>query len=195
MPASHSVNTGHLIFCALAALYLAQQDHPYDSSYAENIFLLRWLKLAQKQKRFPKTMAGDIALLIRLGELKGATGSLRQKLEALWEESQPHPLKRLTQAVMALTEQGWENVVTTDEEWASGQFTTDTDGPAFFVRKSALAAGFSDTGALVAPVDFKVRGDTAMFTDTFDRNNLVAEVIKHNSSTSGFTVITLNGIR
>ncbi len=195
MPASRSDNIDHLVFCALTALHLARQDHPIDSLYAENIFLLRWLTLAQKQKRFPKAVADDITLLIRLGQLQGATGSLRQKLEALWQEAQPHPLKRLTRAVIVLTEQGWENVVTTDEEWASGLFVTDADGPAFFVCKSALTAGFSDTGALVAPVDFKICGDVDDFIATFNVHNLVAELVKKDSCSSELTVVTLSGIR
>ncbi|WP_337048137.1 DUF2913 family protein [Serratia liquefaciens] len=50
----------HLAFCALAALGMARQDGMAGTPYAENLFLIRWLATAQKQKRFPKSVAVDI---------------------------------------------------------------------------------------------------------------------------------------
>ena len=43
----------HLAFCALAALGLARQDGIAGTPYAENLFLIRSLAIAQKQKRLP----------------------------------------------------------------------------------------------------------------------------------------------
>ncbi|WP_208950352.1 DUF2913 family protein [Rahnella sp. ChDrAdgB13] len=61
-PAAQTVTDalGHLAFCALAALHIARQDGSINSSYAENLFILRWLAQAQKQKRFPKIVSQDI---------------------------------------------------------------------------------------------------------------------------------------
>jgi hypothetical protein len=56
----------HLAFCTLAALGLARQDGIAGTPYAENLFLIRWLATAQKQKRFPKSVAVDISWLLEL---------------------------------------------------------------------------------------------------------------------------------
>jgi hypothetical protein len=39
--------------------------------YAENLFLIRWLATAQKQKRFPKSVAVDITWLLERGRKHG----------------------------------------------------------------------------------------------------------------------------
>ncbi|MEX3099177.1 DUF2913 family protein, partial [Serratia ureilytica] len=54
----------HLAFCALAAFGLARQDGIVGTPYAENLFLIRWLATAQKQKRFPKRVAVDLTWLL-----------------------------------------------------------------------------------------------------------------------------------
>lgn len=177
MPSSHNRNTfAHLIFCTLTALYLARQEHGIDTPYAENIFLLRWLKLVQKQKRFAKTMVPNIDLLIRLGQKQGITGGLRSALEELWRESCPHDLLRLTQAIEALITAGWENATVTDEKWdAGGNMRESSDNPAFFVCRSGLEKGFAENGELIHPVDFVVYGDTTLFIDAFSQYQLVAK--------------------
>ncbi|MGP2740497.1 DUF2913 family protein, partial [Serratia nevei] len=74
----------HLAFCALAALGLARQDGIVGTPYAENLFLIRWLATAQKQKRFPRSVAVDIIWLLERGRKHGPAGKLRQHLEYLW---------------------------------------------------------------------------------------------------------------
>jgi hypothetical protein len=79
----------HLVFCALAALYSSQQI----SVPAENLFLIRWLMAAQKQKRFSKALAIDIQWLLKISGEPGIV--LRNTLESLWTASsgsqQPQP--------------------------------------------------------------------------------------------------------
>ena len=165
----------HLIFCALTALYLAREDNLISSSYAENIFLLRWLSQARKQKRFPKAVAKDIDLLTKLGQKQGKSGGLRQILEGLWLEHNPHALMRLTRAIESLVSAGWENAVISTEEWDSGTLQPEGNGPAFFVRKSALKEGFSEHGNLIHPVDFQVCGEIELFIETLSEHQLTAE--------------------
>jgi hypothetical protein len=76
----------HLAFCALAALGLARHDGIAGTPYAENLFLIliRWLATAQKQKRFPRSVAIDIQWLLDRGRKHGPAGKLRQHLEYLW---------------------------------------------------------------------------------------------------------------
>ncbi|MEM8183466.1 DUF2913 family protein [Morganella morganii subsp. sibonii] len=55
---------GRMAFCALVALKLAQADGKTGCSLqAENIFLVRWLQTALKQKRFHRCVAGDLVWL------------------------------------------------------------------------------------------------------------------------------------
>lgn len=128
----------HLVFCALTALHLAQQDNTISSSHAENVFLLRWLNQARKQKRFSKAVAKDIELLTLQGQKQGVSGSLRRALKDLWKEANPHTLMRLTMAIKSLVSAGWENAVVTREEWDSGKLSPESEGFAFFVCKSML---------------------------------------------------------
>ncbi|WP_370570067.1 DUF2913 family protein [Serratia sp. OS31] len=68
----------------LAALGLARQDGITDTPSAENLFLIRWLATAQKQKRFPRSVAIDIQWLLERGRKHGPAGKLRQHLDYLW---------------------------------------------------------------------------------------------------------------
>ncbi|MGP2990208.1 DUF2913 family protein [Serratia marcescens] len=74
----------NLAFCALAALGLARHDGIADTPYAENLFLIRRLATAQKQKRCPRSVAIDIQWLLDRGRKHGLSGHLRQHLEYLW---------------------------------------------------------------------------------------------------------------
>jgi len=75
---------GHLAFCALAALHLARKNGNVNTPYAENLFLLRWLALAQKQKRLTKIVAQDIAWLHERGRRRGTDANLRKHIEYLY---------------------------------------------------------------------------------------------------------------
>lgn len=110
----------HLAFCALAALGLARQDGIVGTPYAENLFLIRWLATTQKQKRFPRSVAVDIALLLE----RGPAGKLRQHLEYLWRSCSGNlaaqsDLFRLTYATETLKDRDWDNYVMDAREWRS----------------------------------------------------------------------------
>jgi len=60
---------GKLAFSALVALKLAQWDgKTARNARSENLFLLRWLQTALKQKRFHRCVAHDFDWLIRMGQ-------------------------------------------------------------------------------------------------------------------------------
>lgn len=67
----------NLAFCALVALQTAVQDSSVASPMAEHLFIVRWLATAQKQKRFPKTVAMDIQLLLDKGRKQGIGAKLK----------------------------------------------------------------------------------------------------------------------
>ncbi len=119
----------HLAFCALAALGLARQDGIAGTPYAENLFLIRWLATAQRQKRFPKSVAVDIGWLLERGRKHGPSGKLRQHLDYLWSScsgnlADQSDLFRLTYATETLKDQGWDNYVMNSQEWRSGTILT-----------------------------------------------------------------------
>jgi len=158
----------HLAFCALAALGLARQDGVAGTPYAENLFLIRWLATAQKQKRFPKDVAIDIQWLLERGRKHGAAGKLRQHLDYLWRScsgdlAAQSDLFRLTYATETLKDQGWDNYVMYNREWKSGVTPAPAKDNGFYVEKAALNAAFAQDGSHLLPVDFRIIGDVVAF--------------------------------
>lgn len=175
----------HFAWCALVALRTAQQDGQALSPLSMHAFLLRWLTVAYKQKRFPRAIASDIEGLLALGRNKGLAASLFSRLEYLWSScsgpvSAQSDLYRLTYAIEQLKSQGWINAVVSDEDWDNEapllQEYSDTD--ALLVRKSALTGGFSVEGKLVAPVEFLVTGNLPACTEIFQAHALPAVMPK-----------------
>lgn len=65
---------GKLAYGALVSLALAQYDGKTTRNpHSENLFLLRWLQTALKQKRFHRCVAGDCSGGFSLVDKFGAT--------------------------------------------------------------------------------------------------------------------------
>lgn len=177
-PEGSLADLAHFAWCALTALRLAQQDGQALSPLTIHTFLVRWLADAQKQRRFPRSVATDIDSLLRLGRQKGPAAGLLNRLEYLWHSctepvSQPSALFRLTHAIEHLKSQGWVNAVVADEEWAPETLYTEyANTPALLVRKSELQRHFNERGQQTAPVDFIVAGDSRVVGDAFDAREL-----------------------
>ncbi|ATM77666.1 hypothetical protein CRN79_18285 [Serratia fonticola] len=129
----------HLTFCALVALQTAVQDGAVTSPMAEHLFIVRWLATAQKQKRFPKTVAIDIQLLLDKGRKQGIGAKLKSHLEYVWrscsgEIRQQSDLFRLTYTLESLKVLGWRNELVTPAEWDSEAL--DDVAPAMYVQSS-----------------------------------------------------------
>ncbi|WP_235896665.1 DUF2913 family protein [Yersinia vastinensis] len=148
--------------------------------------MVRWLALAQKQKRFQRTIAPDIAGLLALGRNKGIAASLLDRLEYLWGScSAPVPMQsdlhRLTFAIEQLKSQGWINAVVSDDDWDQEALAEEYgDSAALLVKKSALTRGFSDEGKLLAPVEFKVIGDLSACMAAFQAHVLHVAILESN---------------
>ncbi|MGG7780431.1 DUF2913 family protein [Klebsiella aerogenes] len=171
----------------MVALSTAQQDGQALSSLSTHAFLLRWLTVAYKQKRFPRAIASDIESLVVLGCRKGLAAGLLHRLEYLWSScsgpvSAQSDLYRLTYAIEQLKSQGWVNAAVSDEDWDNEallvQEYSDTD--ALLVRKSALTSGFSDVGKLVAPVEFLVTSNPSACTEVFQAHDLPSVMVALN---------------
>jgi len=77
-----NLNASHLAWCGLVALQNARADGEVSSPAQENLFLVRWLALAEKQRRFMVrrlnrsswehlTMKSDTAYAITAADLRG----------------------------------------------------------------------------------------------------------------------------
>ena len=168
----------HLAWCALMALRLAQQKGQALSLLTIHTFLLRWLACAQKQRRFPRSVAPELESLLSLGRQKGPTSGLEQRLEDL-RQSCSHPLTqqselfRLTQAIEQLKSQGWVNAVVTDDEWQPDSLYAEYAGSAaLLVRKSELGCKFEVSGRLTSEITFMVVGDSRVVVDTVSARGL-----------------------
>ncbi|WP_447088790.1 DUF2913 family protein [Enterobacter asburiae] len=177
----------HFAWCALVALRTAQQDGQALSPLSTHAFLLRWLTVAYKQKRFPRAIASDIESLVVLGRQKGPATSLFSRLEYLWSSctgpvSAQSDLYRLTYAIEQLKSQGWVNAAVSDEDWDNDALLVQeySDTNALLVRKSALIGGFSEEGKLVAPVEFLVTGNLSACTEVFQAHVLPSVMVELN---------------
>ncbi|EDR5812531.1 DUF2913 family protein [Salmonella enterica subsp. enterica] len=174
----------HFAWCALVALRTAQQDGQALSPLSMHAFLLRWLTVAYKQKRFTRAIASDIEALLTLGRNKGLAASLFSRLEYLWVSCTgpvivQSDLYRLTYAIEQLKSEGWVNAVVSDREWGTEALTEEyRDIDALLVRKSALTDGFSNEGKLVALVEFQVTGNLSACMAVFLAHALPAVVLK-----------------
>ncbi|HEJ0329031.1 DUF2913 family protein [Serratia marcescens] len=177
----------HFAWCALVALRTAQQDGLTLSPLSTHAFLLRWLTVVYKQKRFPRAIASDIEGLLALGRKQGLAASLLHRLEYLWSScsgpvTAQSDLYRLTYAIEQLKSLGWVNAAVSDEDWDNEallvQEYSDTD--ALLVRKSALTGGFSNEGKLVAPVEFLAAGDLSACVAVFQNYALPAVIQESN---------------
>ncbi|EKN5095873.1 DUF2913 family protein [Serratia marcescens] len=168
----------HLAWCALMALSLAQQEGQALSPLTIHTFLVLWLADAQKQRRFPRSVATDIDSLLRLGRQKGLAAGLLRRLEYLWHScaepmTQQPALFRLTHAIEHLKSLGWVNAVVSDEEWVPDTlFAEYANTSALLVRKSELQRHFNGQGQQTAPVEFVVIGEGRVVGDAFDARGL-----------------------
>lgn len=171
----------HLAFCALVALGLARQDGIAVSPAAENLFLIRWLATAQKQKRFPRRVAIDIRWMLERGRKYGIAGKLHQHLDYLWRScsgnlADQSDLFRLTYATETLKDQGWENVVLDAREWREGVNPIAPGDSGYYVDKATLNAAYDEGGNHLTPFDVRVVGNMDVFIDVMHQCGINAYI-------------------
>lgn len=178
---------GKLAFAALIALKLAQWDGKAAlNAQSENLFLLRWLQTALKQKRFHRCVVHDFEWLIYLGQQRLMTSKLKFRLEYLWRScccdmASQSDLFRLTYATELLKDLGWDSVVLSDDRWQKliAKKPIVTAIPTFYVTASALTTGFSDEGNLASSEDFWVLGDKEQFNEVIKQHCLCGQFDKN----------------
>lgn len=187
----------HLAWCALVALRLAQRDGQALSPLMAHTFLLRWLATAQKQRRFPRSVAADIEGLLQLGRQKGPTAVLHKRLEYLYEScsspvSRQSDLFRMTYAIEALKAQGWINATVDDHEWDLPALAAEYDDvSALLVKKSELVRCFAKDGRLTASLTFVVKGNPQAVQAAFTEQALTCTLPEQNNNTCTFLMVCI----
>ncbi|AHG19707.1 hypothetical protein Z042_08800 [Chania multitudinisentens RB-25] len=159
----------HFAFCAQVAMKFAEQDGKIASFVDEHMFLLRWLVTAQKQKRFPKQVAPEIAWLISRGRQLGWQSRLYERILYLyysWVDpvNQQPDLHRLTYIIEALKNAGWRYYVLTPDEWKTEKVPARVNGiNVLMVEMNHLNDVFCQAGSQLAPLEIRVLGDLQVF--------------------------------
>lgn len=182
-PAQTVHDLAHFAWCAQVALQLARQDGQALSPLMTHTFLLRWLATAQKQRRFPRTVAPDIESLLILGRQKGPAANLFQRLEYL-HNSCTSPVKlqsdlfRLTYAIESLKVSGWQNISLPDDEWHADRLTEEfaEEDAIMLIQKSALVLAFTDDGMLKSSLDILVKGHRDVFIQAMAAQELTMTI-------------------
>ncbi|HAV1831766.1 DUF2913 family protein [Klebsiella aerogenes] len=185
-PEQTVADLSHLAWCALVALRLAHLEGQALSPLMTHTFLLRWLASAQKQRRFPKTVAPDIESLLNNARRNGQAAKLQHRLEYLWQScsspvDEQSDLFRLTYAIEALKAAGWQNISLPDNEWHIDKLIEEfsDEDTIMLIQKSALVQAFTDDGTLKSTLDFLVRGNRDFFSQTMRAQDLTV-TIKEN---------------
>ncbi|MCX8985766.1 DUF2913 family protein [Citrobacter portucalensis] len=185
----------HLAWCALVALRLTLPEGQALSPLMTHTFLMRWLAVAQKQRRFPRSIAPDLEKLLRLGRQKGVAADLHLRLENLWHAcsgsvSHQSDLYRLAQAIKTLKDQNWFNATVTDTDWDIPALLAEYAGcSALLVKKSDLVSYFSEDGQLIGPVTFLVLGDIRECMNVMQAQGSRMETSEHSDGRSLLTLL------
>lgn len=180
-PEEMNKQLGRMAYAALAALKLAQHDGMAgQSDQAENLFLVRWLKTALKQKRFHRCVTADLVWLSNLGQKRVMTAKLRQRLDYLWKSCccdipAQSALFRLTYATEMLKNTGWSGEVLSSDLWDKIRQKSPLpaqENPVFYISWDTLDEGFDDTGAQTGLLEFLVAGDPEQFEAVMKQHQL-----------------------
>lgn len=182
----------HLAFCALCALEFSRQDGKISNAHSETLFMVRWLSTAQKQKRFPKSVASEITLMLDRGRRYGTDANLCNHLETLWNMNnhsiaRGSGLFRLTQAIQAMKNLGWENYTVSEEEWVQ-QDNAGIEANGFIVEKAALHEAFDCHGRLTESLEIHVIGKASIFEQQLNEHKFPN---KKSAKSGNLTLVTI----
>lgn len=156
---NNSCDLEHLTWCAQVAVGIAEFDGKIGSPFSRHIFIMNWLKSAQKRRTFPKSVAEEIAYLLREG-LQGPGSRLISKIEFMYRScgdlTRQSCLFRLTTATERLKDQNWTILLQSEQEWGLKKMTRNR---VLAIDKSRLSNSFSEEGEQIAPLILRLWGD------------------------------------
>lgn len=192
--------SGHLAWCALMALALARQNGDVLSPAQENLFLIRWLATALKQRRFSRDVAPDIEWLLKQGRQLGVGAKLASKLNYLWrsctgELSEQNDLFRLTYALETAKDMHWNYCLLSDLEW-SGRYAVALNAGVngVYLLRSNLDVAFDDDGHQVNPLTAQMTGNVSGVIKLLNRCGWQAESAHDASLPHQFTLMARQGV-
>ena len=148
-------------WCALVACKIAIADKKINSEMDSHRFLMTWLKTAQKQKRFPRTVARDIDYFIVYGSRHGVASKLADKIEYMYRScgdiTQQSDLFRLTYVTELLKDRAWSVQMQSERDW--GRMKCAPTGCTLSLRDT-LSAQFDHGGWMKEPVPLRLWGDS-----------------------------------
>ena len=162
---------GHLAWCLLAALQLAKQEGKALTPMNQHLFIMQWLATAQKQKRFPKSLAIDIQWLLNQGKMYGFGANLKEKVDYVYRSctgvlEEQSDLFRLTYAVEVLKSTNWQYVLLTDKAWRE-ETRHSLKVSALYLKKSELDMCFNDDGMQTSPISLRFVGEPTALVNMF----------------------------
>ena len=162
---------GHLAWCLLTALQLAKQDGKAQTPMNQHLFIMQWLAGAQKQKRFPKSVAIDIQWLLNQGKTYGFGAKLKEKVDYLYRSctgvlKDQTDLFRLTYALEVVKATGWKYLLLSVKLWKDMEGHSQT-AAAMYIQQSQLDACFNDDGHQVAPLEMRFVGNPVALVNMF----------------------------
>lgn len=184
---------GHLAWCLLAALQLAKQDGKAQTPMNQHLFIMQWLAGAQKQKRFPKSVAIDIQWLLNQGKTYGFGAKLKEKVDYLYRsctgviKDQPD-LFRLTYALEVVKATGWKYIVLSDKLWKEATGHSQA-AAAIYIQQSQLEVCFNDDGHQIAPLAMRFVGNAFALVNVFAKCALTLQL--HDETIAGLQVAVL----
>lgn len=192
--------SGHLAWCALAALALARQNGDVLSPAQENLFLTRWLATALKQRRFSRDVTPDIEWLLKQGRQLGVSAKLASKLNYLWrsctgELSEQNDLFRLTYALETAKDMHWNYRLLSGREWTGRYAVALSAGVnGIYLSRTNLDVAFDDSGQQINPLTARLTGNVAGVTKLFNRCGWQTEPDGDSSLPHHFTLMARQGV-
>lgn len=160
-----NLSASQLAWCGLVALQNARTDGQVSSPAQENLFLVRWLALAEKQRRFSREVAGDISWLLREGRSLGVHADLPGKLNYIWHAGSgrlkaQNDLYRLQHALHAVKLAGWVYMVQSENEWSGrNRIRLNSAVSGIYINRVALDNGFDEEGKQRFPLPARITGN------------------------------------
>lgn len=155
----NSCDLEHLTWCAQVAVGIAELDGKICSAFSRHIFIMNWLKSAQKRHSFPKTVSEEITYLLREG-LQGPGSRLISKIEFMHRSCGDLTLQsqlfRLTTATERLRDQGWTILLQSDKEQYQENARVSR---VLAIDKMSLNNSFNEEGEQIAPLVLRLWGD------------------------------------
>ncbi|NDL65836.1 DUF2913 family protein [Acerihabitans arboris] len=178
-PGNTLLELAHFSWCAQVAVRLAFGEGRICSQLDEHLFLLSWMATAQKQKRFPKSIAMDISLLIAYARRLGIRANLIQQLRAIYivgmsPLGEPTDQTRFNCVIESLRSLGWQDFSLSPKDWAAPWqicLPPTSKKNVLFIEQGAMDKVFDANGTQIAVLQLCLLGEVKKVAKLFEERN------------------------